>query len=105
MAIVNRGSTKGQNGILEVGLKKPNPWGLYDMHGNAREYCRDAFVDKLPGGIDPYTPPGAKSRYSYRNGGTTASAGQCRSAYCFRTIVENDTAGELGFRMICVQVP
>lgn len=36
-----------------VGQKKPNPWGLYDTIGNVLEWCRDAWMETYPGGVDP----------------------------------------------------
>lgn len=63
-----------------VGEKAPNPWGLYDVHGNVFEWCMDWF-DNLPGGslTDSWGPEDGYDRV-VRGGYWDSSPAFCRSA-------------------------
>ncbi len=63
-----------------VGQKRPNAWGLYDMHGNVYEWCQDWFGDYPIGAVTD--PPGSTSGSDRvnRGGGWNYSPGGCRSA-------------------------
>ena len=63
-----------------VGQKKPNAWGLYDMHGNVGEWCSDRYGDYPSGAVTDPTGASTGSSRVRRGGGWIDGAASCRSA-------------------------
>lgn len=69
-----------ENRTHDVKLKKPNAWGLYDMHGNVWEWCWDYWAYYPEGSVTDPQGPALGSYHVNRGGGWLDSARLCRSA-------------------------
>jgi formylglycine-generating enzyme required for sulfatase activity len=65
-----------------VGQKQPNAWGLYDMHGNAAEWCNDRYSEKtyIQSASDNPRGPATGDKRVQRGGSWKWPADQSRSS-------------------------
>jgi len=97
-----------ENYAHPVGTKKPNPWGLYDMHGNLWEFCADwsggayPFPDDGPV-TDPKGPETGNARI-LRGGAYDSRDYQLRSAHRHGQYA-NRAYTSVGIRLVRDDVP
>ena len=86
-----------------VGQKKPNPWGLYDMHGNVWEWVQDCWHGNYNG-----APDDSSARAEYysclrvaRGGGWRSGLRCCRSATrIWPDALDVCFGAKIGFRLV-----
>jgi formylglycine-generating enzyme required for sulfatase activity len=89
-------------GVRDVGLKKPNPWGLYDIHGNAKEMTSDwygkDYYESSPK-TDPQGPEfSERNARSVRGGAWYNTPARTRSSYRF-FLDEGEADPDIGLRL------
>ena len=96
---------KGKPSPHKVGGKRPNAWGLYDMHGNVDEWCRDGMGAYEGERTDPLGLPSSRMRVR-RGGSWSDPPRKNRSARRFHGTPDLREK-KLGFRLalVPIQIP
>ena len=95
----------------EVGMLKPNAYGLYDMHGNVAEVCLDAWASGSDSyysnaAVEPTGLPAADGgTYRVVKGGAYSSA-KALCGTCMRATTPKASSydPDIGFRLVCPAV-
>lgn len=84
-----------------VAEKKPNAWGLYDMHGNVWEWCQDSWHDNYKGAPTDGSAWGepVDALRVLRGGSWSNLAQRCRSAFRNNN-TPADRSHNIGFRVV-----
>jgi len=90
----------GEKYAHRVGQKKPNPFGLFDMHGNVAEWCQDCYGDDYYAGSPTDDPTGPEVGLNGvdRGGSWYVRSKYCRSA-CRGMVAPSFRRFHLGFRV------
>jgi len=80
-----------------VGTRKPNAWGIHDMHGNVSEWCSDFMPQKYL----QDTPYARKECAKIRGGCYRSSSGSCRCAAAWACEPVDSRTSTIGFRVVC----
>jgi formylglycine-generating enzyme required for sulfatase activity len=94
-----KANSKGED--PPVGKKKPNAWGLHDMHGYVREWCADSWhknYEGAPADGSAWTSEGEKERV-VRGGSWADEADNARSAFRDHKAA-NHRSDTVGFRCV-----
>ena len=99
------GRSRGEiYGTVSVGAYEPNAWGIYNLHGNVREWCLDRFNSRYRGGsqVDYAGPDSGPDRVAC-GGGWENCVNECRTASRDH-VNPSMRSNSRGFRIVLVSV-
>jgi len=97
-------SANAEQETHRVGEKRPNPWGLHDVHGNVFEWTANWWNGNYEVGPkeDPLGPSSSKDNHRISRGGAWSEATRfCRSAYRNGYRCPWEAHANTGFRVLC----